>query len=98
MLKRQDDVCPVCGLEVCKTIDDCYVDHLAQREQDHKDWVADMEENRVEAAIACSIAADIGKQVEAATGKMDLSKLTDEQALDLEDRVVDHLMERLRGK
>ena len=54
MRKTKDEIvtCPVCELTKCKDEDECYVEHLAQREQDHKDFVADMEESKIARLMA----------------------------------------------
>ena len=53
MRKSKDSVsiCPVCEKKTCNDADECRIEWEADREQDFKDFVADMEEALVEAQI-----------------------------------------------
>ena len=90
--------CPVCGETKCKDEETCEIDFRAEREQDHKDFVADMEEHHIETTIFMMIAKRVGRLADMELEDVDYSKLTKEQCDKLEDETVSRLVDRIRGK
>jgi len=52
MKRKESKVCPQCEKEICDDADECRIEWMAEREQDFKDFVADMEEAMIEAKIS----------------------------------------------
>ena len=52
MKRKESKVCPQCEKEICDDADECGFEWMAEREQDFKDFVADMEEAMIEAKIS----------------------------------------------
>jgi len=44
---KEPEYCVICHEETCEDYDSCRIEWLAQCEQDHKDFVADMEDSEI---------------------------------------------------
>ena len=52
MKRKVSKVCPQCEKETCNDAESCRLDWDADRLQDHKDFVADMEESKIAKEMA----------------------------------------------
>ena len=49
---KEPEYCVICHEEQCEDYDSCRIEWLAQCEQDHKDFVADMEDSDIAKRMA----------------------------------------------
>lgn len=49
---KEPEYCVICHEETCEDYDSCRIEWLAQCEQDHKDFVADMEDSDIAKRMA----------------------------------------------